>query len=203
MYLYFNKFINFLILIIVLIVNNYFGDMMLFINLMLFGLFIFFDILNINSSYIKWFTTLNNFIYSILYSKNSFILKAVFFSLIADYLLLFTDYYILGIIFFILVQIQYMKLLSYQSYLPWLFLITIFIDPLTTLALVYLFFSLANLIYCIKSKNTNMLMVITLLLCCDIIIALTYLKILPPSLCKFSWLFYFPSQYLLIKKHSP
>ena len=55
----------------------------------------------------------------------------------------------------------------------------------------------------IKSKNTNMLMVITLLLCCDIIIALTYLKILPPSLCKFSWLFYFPSQYLLIKKHSP
>ena len=126
MYLYFNKFINFLILIIVLIVNNYFGDMMLFINLMLFGLFIFFDILNINSSYIKWFTTLNNFIYSILYLKNSFILKAVFFSLIADYLLLFTDYYILGIIFFILVQIQYMKLLSYQSYLPWLFLIIIF-----------------------------------------------------------------------------
>lgn len=203
MYLYFNKFINFLILIIVLIVNNYFGDMMLFINLMLFGLFIFFDILNINSSYIKWFTTLNNFIYSILYLKNSFILKAVFFSLIADYLLLFTDYYILGIILFILVQIQYMKLLSYQSYLSWLFLIIIFIDPLISLALVYLFFSLTNLIYCLKSKNTNMLMVITLLLCCDIIIALTYLKILPSSLCKFSWLFYFPSQYLLIKKHSP
>ncbi len=202
MYLYFNKFINFLILIIVLIVNNYFGDMMLFINLMLFGLFIFFDILNINSSYIKW-TRHKQLYFSILYSKNSFILKAVFFSLIADYLLLFTDYYILGIIFFILVQIQYMKLLSYQSYLPWLFLIIIFIDPLISLALVYLFFSLTNLIYCIKSKNTNMLMVITLLLCCDIIIALTYLKILPPSLCKFSWLFYFPSQYLLIKKHLP
>ena len=58
--------------------------------------------------------------------KKFFYIKSSIFSLIADYLLLFTDYYILGIIFFILVQIQYMKLLSYQSYLPWLFLIIIF-----------------------------------------------------------------------------
>lgn len=175
---------------------------MLLVNLILFVLFIFLDILNINSSYIKLFTTLNNFIYSILYIKNNIVLKAVFFSLIADYLLLFTNYYSLGIIFFILVQIQYMKLLSYQSYLPWLFFIIIFINPLVSWSLVYLFYSLNNLIYCIKNNNINMLLVIILLLCCDIIIALTFLKILSPFLCKYSWLFYFPSQYLLIKKYS-
>ena len=171
--------------------------MIYFINIIIGLLFICVDLLGYNSNLLKYLVSFNSLAYLIIKKANIYVILAMAFAFIADYFLLFSDLYILGIILFILVQITYMHLLNYHNFLPLCLLIFIFIDPLITLALIYLCFSLLNLYHSYpisKSFFTSIL----LLLLCDITIGLVFLEIVDPSCFIFIWIFYLPSQLFFI-----
>ena len=170
---------------------------MLVLNFILFIIFIIFDFLNKDSNSIKLLTTIVHLIYSFYTIKNIQMIKTFFYMLIGDYLLLFTHHYTIGIFFFILVQIQYSKLLNYQQYFPFILCILLIIDPLIALALIYLSYSLLNLFFAYKNKD-HLFISLLLLLICDMIIGAGYLKIIDTSLIKYCWIFYFFSQYRFI-----
>ncbi len=174
---------------------------MIFLNYLLLIIFICLDFNNLDSSLFKYLITINNFIYLLIHCQNKIILKIGLFIVIADFFLLFTTNYDLGVFFFVLVQSKYMHLLSYQTKIPWLFSLGIFYDLLISLALIYASFSLFNLFYSLKFKQIKLFLTLLLLLCCDIIIALSFLTIINPSFLKISWLFYFPSQLIFIKSY--
>ena len=171
--------------------------MIYFINIIIGLLFICFDLLGYNSNLLKYLVSFNSLAYLIIKRANIYVILAMAFAFIADYFLLFSDLYILGIILFILVQITYMHLLNYHNYLPLCLLIFIFVDPLITLVLIYLCFSLLNLYHSYpisKSFFTSIL----LLLLCDITIGLVFLEIVDPRCFIFIWIFYLPSQLFFI-----
>lgn len=171
--------------------------MIYLINIILGCIFVYFDIYHINSSLVKWLTSFNCFIYLFIKHVNTTAILAAALAFIADYFLLFTDHYLIGICFFIMVQLAYMYILKYYNYIPFIFLCFIFINPLIILALIYLCFSLLNLYHSFKTYK-SLFIAILLLLCCDVTIALIYLKLVVPTFTIMIWIFYLPSQLFFI-----
>ncbi len=171
--------------------------MIYIINIFLGCIFVYFDLHGYNSNFIKWLISFNSFIYLFLIKVNVYAVLATAITFIADYFLLFTNHYLTGISLFIIVQLTYMHLLKYYIYFPFLFLIFIFINPLITLAFIYLCFSLLNLFHSFKISK-SFFSAIILLLCCDITIALTHLQLIDSAYNPIIWLFYIPSQLCFI-----
>lgn len=171
--------------------------MIYIINIFLGCIFVYFDLHDYNSNFIKWLISFNCFIYLFLIKANIYAVIAIGAAFIADYFLLFTSHYLIGISIFIIVQLIYMHLLKYHTYFPLFFLIFIFVDPLIALAFIYLCFSLLNLFYSFKISK-SFFFAIFLLLCCDITIALTYLQLIDSIYNLAIWLFYIPSQLCFI-----
>ena len=123
--------------------------MIYFINIIIGLLFICFDLLGYNSNLLKYLVSFNSLAYLIIKRANIYVILAMAFAFIADYFLLFSDLYILGTGYLIAVpafsHISELYLLNYHNYLPLCLLIFIFVDPLITLVLIYLCFSLLNL----------------------------------------------------------
>lgn len=175
--------------------------MIYIINLILGICFILLDLFNYDSNFIKWLTSFNNFIYLLVTKTNSLATYSTFLVCLADCFLLFTNHYLIGISLFIFIQLTYMKILNTKTYFPFIFLIIFMFNPLISLALIYLSYSLFNLAY---SFNHDKLLFISLslLLCCDILIALTYLNLINSSFRIFIWTFYLPSQLCFVYSQS-
>lgn len=167
--------------------------MIYLINLILGCVFLYIDIYGGNSNSIKWLVSFNCFLYLILIQTNIYAILAGGLAFIADYFLLFTDHYLIGITLFILVQLMYMKILDYHNYLPCFLFVFLIINPLITLALIYLCYSLLNLIHSYKVSR-SFFIAILLLLCCDITIGLVFLELVDPIFNLAIWSFYLPSQ---------
>lgn len=185
--------------------NNYSGDMMFYlINIILLAIFIYFDFNDLDSSLLKWLTIFNNLIYMIIKSPSKNALLAVIFTFIADYFLIFTNYKTIGVLSFIFVQYNYMKLLNYSTFIFLIPMIIFFIDPLITLASSYAILSIYNLKSSFQKRHQNksqyyFFFAVSLLAICDILVALTSLNILILPIFKILiWIFYLPSQLLFI-----
>ena len=124
--------------------------MIYIINIILGGIFVYCDIYHIDSNLIKWLISFNCFIYLVIKKVSPPAILASALAFIADYFLLFTNHYLIGISLFIMVQLTYMYLIKYANYFPFVFLGLILINPLVSLALIYLGFSLLNLYHSFK-----------------------------------------------------
>lgn len=174
------------------------GDQMIYIiNIILGGIFVYCDIYHIDSNLIKWLISFNCFIYLVIKKVSPPAILASALAFIGDYFLLFTNHYLIGISLFIMVQLTYMYLIKYVNYFPFVFLGLILINPLISLALIYLGFSLLNLYQSFKTYK-KLFIAVFLLLCCDIIIALVYLKLIDSVFAIMIWIFYLPSQLFYI-----
>ena len=163
------------------------GDQMIYIiNIILGGIFVYYDIYHIDSNLIKWLISFNCFIYLVIKKVSPPAILASALAFIGDYFLLFTNHYLIGISLFIMVQLTY-----------FVFLGLILINPLISLALIYLGFSLLNLYQSFKTYK-KLFIAVFLLLCCDIIIALVYLKLIDSVFAIMIWIFYLPSQLFYI-----
>lgn len=171
--------------------------MIYIINIFLGCIFVYYDLYGYNSNLIKWLISFNCFSYLFFINANLYAVLATGAAFIADYFLLFTTHYLIGISIFIIVQLMYMRLLKYNTYFPFFFLIFIFIDPLISLAFIYLCFSILNLFHSFKI-NKSFFSAIILLLCCDITIASIHLQLIDSIYNLAIWLFYIPSQLCFI-----
>ena len=139
-------------------------------NLFLGFIFVYLDFNNIDSCLIKYLTIFNNFLYLLVKSVNKTALLASLFTCIADYFLLFTNNQLAGVLCFIIVQSNYMKLLDQYTY------------------------------YSFKSRYQSkhqyyLFIAIFLLLCCDFFVALTNINLPVPAVFRILiWILYLPSQ---------
>lgn len=182
--------------------------MIYLINLILLVIIIYLYSNNLDSSLIKWLAIFNNLIYIIIKSSSKYAIIAVMFTFIADYFLIFTNYKAIGVLCFIIVQYNYMKILSYSS-ITFIFpLIIIWHDPLIISSLAYIIISFNNLRHSFtkRHKSTSsyhLFLAILSLACCDIFVALTNINILThPIFSLLIWVFYIPSQLLFISSQT-
>lgn len=144
----------------------------------------------------------------------SLLLFALFFTVCADYFLIFTDKILTGILLFVLVQLCYWFFLggTWISLQKGLLLLTLFLLPLAYFseilifpAVLYLGCLCANIRLAQKHKKYSALSGLTLLFLCDVHLGLANLPLyisLPSSACysfaaRILWFFYLPSQLLL------
>ena len=121
-------------------------------NLFLGFIFVYLDFNNIDSCLIKYLTIFNNFLYLLVKSVNKTALLASLFTCIADYFLLFTNNQLAGVLCFIIVQSNYMKLLDQYTFFPFVAILLWPVNPLIALASNYALLSLHNLYYSFKSR---------------------------------------------------
>lgn len=126
---------------------------------------------------------------------------AAFFTLLADFFLLFTEHYAAGLSFFLLVQIAYLQNLRNQSFpLRFLWLLPLgFLCPIRFLGSCYALLFFFHIKTAIKKAQFGFrpklyLFGLLLFVCCDITVAWGYFHTPIPQLI---WLFYAPSQLLL------
>jgi len=153
-------------------------------NLFLGFIFVYLDFNNIDSCLIKYLTIFNNFLYLLVKSVNKTALLASLFTCIADYFLLFTNNQLAGVLCFIIVQSNYMKLLDQYTFFPFVAILLWPVNPLIALASNY------------QSKHQYYLFIaIFLLLCCDFFVALTNINLPVPAVFRILiWILYLPSQ---------
>ena len=121
-------------------------------NLFLGFIFVYLDFNNIDSCLIKYLTIFNNFLYLLVKSVNKTALLASLFTCIADYFLLFTNNQLAGVLCFIIVQSNYMKLLDQYTFFPFVAILLWPVNPLIALASNYALLSSHNLYYSFKSR---------------------------------------------------
>lgn len=176
--------------------------------------FIIFDLLKIESTYIKYLGIVLCFVYTI-YNHKKLKSFAMLFTLIADFfLLVLDDYYEVGVLSFVVVQviyIFYIKNISNKNFNN--FLLSRFLVIIIGIIILYLTknLSLLNVLIIIYFSNllisaiqsysikSNMLAIgLTLFVCCDICVGLH--NILPrETIASFlMWVFYLPSQALIV-----
>lgn len=126
---------------------------------------------------------------------------AAFFTLLADYFLLFTEHYAAGLSFFLLVQIAYLQNLQNHPFpLRVSFFLPLgFFCPLPFLGFCYallFFFHIKGVIKKVPfgTRPKWYLFGLFLFLCCDITVAWGWFHTPIPWLI---WLFYAPSQFIL------
>ena len=169
-------------------------------NLFLGFIFVYLDFNNIDSCLIKYLTIFNNFLYLLVKSVNKTALLASLFTCIADYFLLFTNNQLAGVLCFIIVQSNYMKLLDQYTFFPFVAILLWPVNPLIAWASNYALLSLHNLYYSFKSRYQSkhqyyLFIAIFLLLCCDFFVALTNINLPVPAVFRILiWILYLPSQ---------
>ena len=84
---------------------------------------------------IKYLTIFNNFLYLLVKSVNKTALLASLFTCIADYFLLFTNNQLAGVLCFIIVQSNYMKLLDQYTFFPFVAILLWPVNPLIALSI--------------------------------------------------------------------
>ena len=149
-------------------------------------------------------------------ADNFFVCVALVFTLVADYFLLFTSRHELGVFFFCLVQLVYLRRLGAKNFKLSIYLaVAVFVFvALTTndfnlyvLATLYAYLIASHLVAtCVtplpKVNRTILQVALVLFILCDIHVAL--LNLLPtnhgyyPFTVIATWLFYLPSQLLLV-----
>lgn len=175
--------------------------------------FIVLDILNINSSYIKYLGIILCFTYSVL-NKNKIISLALLFTLISDYfLLLKEDNYILGVTTFLIVQLIYVFFLHnnecnnlYKIRLS-IYVVIVLIFSILKLPILYLitllYFStlVMNAIASLSNKKLKIMSIgFFLFIGCDICVGLHNILnngTLYNIVTIMMWIFYLPSQVLI------
>lgn len=186
----------------------------IFSEISIYLLFIIFDFLKINSTYIKYLGIILCFLYT-LYDHKPFKSIAMFFTLLADlFLLVLNNHYLIGVSSFIIVQFIYFSYMSINhkvTFKPFLLvriallfieiLILILTDIFSLLNLLTIFYFLnlvVNLIQSSVIKNKVLTVGLALFVCCDICVGLH--NILPTTtIASFlMWVFYLPSQVLIV-----
>ena len=176
--------------------------------------FIIFDLLKMDSTYIKYLGIIFCFLYSFLNAKK-FQSISMFFTLIADmFLLVLNRYYEIGVLSFIVVQIIYILFIKnnnekyFVSFLIFRFVVLFLgtlilcliknLSPLNFLVITYFSNLLINTIESYTIKNNILSLGLTLFVCCDICVGLH--NILPhETIASFlMWVFYLPSQVLIV-----
>ena len=159
-----------------------------------------------------------------------FVLASLFFTILADYFLIFTDNYPAGLIFFCLVQFCYCKVLNHSlfpllenglffSFSLWMssIIFKFSIDLTALFAGFYIACLVSNLFYAWREGDAWFASAVTLMLLCDIHVGLanlsSYIPIqsgtplalwcgLAPQIL---WIFYIPAQFMvsLTKNEEP
>lgn len=182
--------------------------MIYLINLILLVIIIYLYSNNLDSSLIKWLVIFNNLIYTVIKSSSKYAIIAVMFTFIADYYLIFTNYKTVGVLCFVIVQYNYMKILNCSSFNFLFPLIIIWFDPLIVSSLAYIIISFNNLRHSFikrhrSTSSYHLFLAIFLLASCDIFVAFTNINILThPIFSLLIWIFYIPSQLLFISSQT-
>ncbi|MCD7893499.1 MAG: lysoplasmalogenase [Erysipelotrichaceae bacterium] len=150
-------------------------------------------------------------LYSNLHHSDKLISIALFFTIMADwFLLVMNEYEILGLICFIVVQLIYMiklgnRLLVLRVILPVLIIfLTSISNPIDILAIIYFFQLLINAMISWRDyKNIGFIFALglTLFVCCDTCVGLfnlTDMGLIHEFTRVGMWLFYLPSQVLIV-----
>lgn len=184
------------------------------IEFILYISFITLDLLNINSSYIKYLSIVLCFVYSLTNHKKSRVISSLF-TMIADFFLLMLDnYYELGLISFIVVQMSYLYFLGNSDkayfnmflYLRGLFImmgiIILFIlkqlSVLNILVIIYFINLVFNCIQAFILKQKTLALGLLLFICCDICVGLHNINSAYTIASFLMWVFYLPSQVLIV-----
>jgi len=175
--------------------------------------FISFDLLKIDSTYLKYLGIVLCLIY-VIYNKKSYKVIALSFTLIADlFLLVLNQNYELGVFIFIGAQISYLLYLrsinnkSFKTFLP----IRIFIiivgsivlylsknnSLLNELVLIYFSSLVINCLNAYNAKEKMFTLGLLLFIACDICVGLHNTTFNTPLISILMWVFYLPSQVLI------
>ena len=186
-------------------------------EIFIYFIFIILDILNINSTYIKYLGIIFCFIYSF-NSRNKLFRLSTLFTLIADLFLLVLDSnYELGVTSFIVVQIIYVILLNgldTNYFKQFLFLrlfilviglvilyLTNSLSMLNVLVIIYFSNLFVSAIESFLTKNKLLFIGLSLFVCCDVCVGLHNLNV-SNFIYNFAtfmmWVFYLPSQVLIV-----
>lgn len=184
------------------------------VELIIYLTFIIFDLLKMDSTYIKYLGIIFCFLYSLLNAKK-FQSISMFFTLIADmFLLVLNRYYEIGVLSFIVVQIIYILFIKnnnkkyFVSFLIFRFVVLFLgtlilcltknLNLLNFLVITYFSNLLINTIESYTIKNNILSLGLTLFVCCDICVGLH--NVLPhETIASFlMWVFYLPSQVLIV-----
>lgn len=141
--------------------------------------------------WVKYLGIIVCFLYALYIRKGYFILLII---VVADYFLLFTHLYVIGIVFFIIVQCLYHRMLS-KSLFFYLPLILSFDLSIYSVGLCYALLSVFNIIDAICKKHW-LTITLVLLAICDIGVLIQFLY---KTNIYFIWVFYLPSQIYYIK----
>lgn len=159
-------------------------------------------------------------------NSNHPIRKIMALTVAADFLLVITPFYSLGILFFIMVQLNYYKYITKKACFPIEhlaltvlagFIVTILINFLlmpvnfmTFLSVVYFITLVTNIVLCILSSKDNLeysllSLCLILIMCCDIHVGVTNV-LSSGTWYNFGliamWLFYLPSQVIIALLYS-
>lgn len=178
----------------------------------LYLLFITMDLLNINSTYIKYLGIFLCFLYAVITNKKRVV--SCLFTLIADFFLLVIDkYYEVGLLAFIVVQLAYLYFLgnNKKRYLKGFIifrcvvvvagLIVLYFSKnmslLNVLVLIYFSSLFINTIQSYTQDNLLFKIGLTLFVCCDICVGLHNISSSYTVASFMMWVFYLPSQVLI------
>lgn len=143
--------------------------------------------------------------------RTCFRILALFFTVCADYFLLFTDLYLTGVFLFCIVQYCYSIFLGNRSIfltLPLLF-VFVYTDSIVLMALLYILYLCMNIYGAYRTEMHWFMSALILMLLCDIHVGLANLPCYLPlhsntllhTWCSLSayifWFFYLPSQLMI------
>lgn len=176
--------------------------------------FIIMDLQSIDSTYVKYSGIVLCLIYAI-YNRKKLQSLAMAFTLIADFfLLVLNKYYEIGLISFIIVQLIYFYFLGNikNAYFKVFLLIRGFLiifcslilplfnlmTLLNELVLIYFINLLLNALQAWLSGNKTLAIGLTLFVCCDICVGLHNINAAYTIATFLMWIFYLPSQVLIV-----
>ena len=176
--------------------------------------FIIFDLIKIDSTYIKYLGIILCFLFA-LFNKKKYRTISMFFTLIADYFLLVRNSsYEIGVTSFIIVQIIYMffeKKLEAKYFVKYFYfrLLVILLGTcflyvasnftlLNELVLIYFSSLLVNTAYAYNIKNFLLALGLTLFVCCDVCVGIHNINTQNYLATILMWIFYLPSQVLIV-----
>lgn len=176
--------------------------------------FIVFDLLKIDSTYIKYLGIVLCFLFAF-FNKKKYRTISMFFTLIADlFLLVLNKNYEVGVASFIIVQTTYMffeKYLDSVYFNKFIYIrfttilvgtiilyLTSNLTLLNELVLIYFSSLLFNTIYSYSIKKIILALGLTLFVCCDICVGIHNINVANNLATFLMWFFYLPSQVLIV-----
>lgn len=195
--------------------NNFMKDKsFVLIQSLLYFVFLLLDLINYNSTYIKYLSIVICFVY-VCINRKTYRIFSMFFTLIADFfLLVINNYYEIGLLSFVVVQIIYcLYIKTFDNKYFFLFIklrlffifigliILAILNSLTLLnILVIIYFSnlMLNAIEVITCNKKMFAIGLLLFVCCDINVGLHNIYFDNFLISYLMWFFYLPSQVLIV-----